>query len=549
MDDRLAVSVTSADGRRFRWGADESDAGDVPAGLSFTTSDPGGFKDATLSLGRRIDVDFPDLDLFDSVRIYGPGAGESAWEGRIEDTPRSHGTEYAVTVAAVGHAAHLRDDPTFREIYVDRETSRWAAMSQTMRALLGIAYRVTDPQVRFDYTSRLPCVELAFSRIAAIAGTVAEEAEAWYDGGGIAVGSCYYDVVTSHALGTGWSAFLQAHGDDSGASPYGTAVNFTGGTSFTGTAGSATGATCYRLVLRYSNTYTGDGAWYLQLRRAAVFGAHGLTKRGSAPDQGLYASDVIADVVRRTAPQLTYTTGTGGSIEESAFVIPHLVFLEPVTAEDAILAVNAFHQRSWGVEDDRRFFWRSAQTPRRRWRTRLSDGTQVNLAGPQAENAINGVIVRFEAPSGVQETAGPPGSGCKTTSSLLVDDDPANPATAHGLKRWAIVDLSFVTTGGASGGAVQVGAAYLQETLANLNVRGDVTHTGPIRNDAGIVFPPWAVRAGDSILIEDGDATERRIIETSYDHDARSVTCSLDAASHRTDALMERMGVALVGVL
>jgi len=551
VDDRLAVALRTADGTTFRWGADEPDAEDVPRGIQFTTSDPGGFKDATVSLPRRIDVDFPDLTLFDDWRIYGPGAGETAFEGRTEQTPRSHGDDFAIQAQAVGWAAHLRDDPTFREIYVDRDVSRWGGPSTTRRIALGFAWHVrSDPTVRFDYVNGLPCVELAYDRVAANAATpIGEVVEAWYDLNGLQLGSVYYDVALSGAFAAPWDVGLLGAGDDTGVGPYGTPVSFLGATSFTGTYNGVAGQKAIQLKMHYSGTFTGDGVWYLQLRRPAVFGGHGLTKRGAAPLQGLYASDVIADVVGRAAPRLKFTTGDGGSIEPTNYPIPHLIFLEPVTAEDAILATNAFHQRSWGVGDDKTFFYRSTGNPRRRWRCRLSDGAQMDLAGPQAENAINGVIVRFEGPAGVQETAGPPGSGCKTESALLVDSDSSNPATSHGLKRWAIVDLSFVTTGGATGGAVQVGAAYLREVLSNMNVRGDVTIKGWVVSDSGIGMPAWAVRAGDTITVEDSDNVERRIIETSYDHDTRTNALSLDTTAHRVDALMERMGVALVGAI
>ena len=551
MDDRLAVALRTADGTTFRWGADEPDAEDIPRGIQITTSDPGGFKDATVSLPRRIDVDFPDLTLFDDWRIYGPGAGETAFEGRTEQTPRSHGEDFEIQAQAVGWAAHLRDDPTFREIYVDRDVSRWGGMSTARRIALGFAWHVrSDPTVRFDYVNGLPCVELAIDRVAANAATpIGEVVEAWYDLNGLQLGSVYYDVALSGAFAAPWDVGLLGAGDDTGVGPYGTPVSFLGGTSFTGTYNGVAGQKAIQLKMHYGGTFTGDGVWYLQLRRPAVFGRHGLTKRGSAPLQGLYASDVIADVVGRAAPRLKFTTGDGGSIEPTNYAIPHLVFLEPVTAEDAILATNAFQQRSWGVEDDKTFFYRSTGNPRRRWRCRLSDGAQMDLAGPQAENAINGVIVRFEGPAGVQETAGPPGSGCKTESALLVDSDSSNPATSHGLKRWAIIDLSFVTTGGATGGAVQVGAAYLREVLSNMNVRGDVTIKGWVVSDAGVAMPAWAVRAGDTITVEDADGVERRIIESSYDHDTRTNALSLDTTAHRVDALMERMGVALVGAI
>lgn len=549
MDDRLSVKVTAPDGTGYRWGPDELEAGNVAESITLSTSDPGGFKAAGLALPRRADGTYPDLSVFNDVAIVGPG-GEVAWEGRIEEAPASHGDDFTIIPDLVGWGAHLRDDPSFREIYVDRDLSRWGnGMSAARRLSLGATFHVrADPTVRFDYANGVPCVELSWDQIAANVASPFEISEAWYDSNGIGLGSIYYDINQSAAFAAPFLSNLSLTTDDVGGTPVGT-VSLLGALNPTGTLTATGAAKSAAMQLGYTGTLVANGIWYQQLRRVAVFGDHGLTKRGTAPAQGVYGSDVVADIVGRAAPKLNFTTGAAGSIEASSFAIPHLVFLEPVTAEDAILAVNAFHQRTWGVEDDRTFFWRPTSSVRRRWRARLSDGAKLNLAGPAAENQINGVIVRFENPAGEQEMAGPVGSGCKTESSLLQDSSSTNAATSAGLRRWAILDIGFVTTGGAAGGAVQIGAAYLIETLRNLNVRGDVTLTGPVRDEAGIVMPPWAVRAGDAVTIEDGDGVERRIVETSYQHATRTTTCSLDASSHRLDSIMERMGLALVGAI
>src|SRR3954471_3580740 len=119
-DDRLALSVTHPDGRVTRWGPDESNPTEIPGDLTFSTQIPGGFKDLSCSLLRRIDIDYPDLGLFDSVRVYGPG-NRTIWEGRMAQFPRSHGDGFSITPGAVGWSAHLSDDPTFTEVYVDRD--------------------------------------------------------------------------------------------------------------------------------------------------------------------------------------------------------------------------------------------------------------------------------------------------------------------------------------------------------------------------------------------------------------------------------------------
>src|SRR5215207_114690 len=107
---RLALSVTHADGRITRWGPDDP-AWSVPTGLSFGTSIPGGFKDGTCALLRRLDRDYPDEALFDSVRVYGPG-NETAPGGGMAQLPGQHGDQFGGHPGGVGGVAHLEDDPS-----------------------------------------------------------------------------------------------------------------------------------------------------------------------------------------------------------------------------------------------------------------------------------------------------------------------------------------------------------------------------------------------------------------------------------------------------
>ena len=58
------------------------------------------------------------------------------------------------------------------------------------------------------------------------------------------------------------------------------------------------------------------------------------------------------------------------------------------------------------------------------------------------------------------------------------------------------------------------------------------------------------VRAGDYVRISDHPTdVPRRVIETSYNHDAGEVTMSLDNSVFKLDAILERIGVSLVGTL
>jgi hypothetical protein len=108
-----------------RWGPDEPNPTEIPGDLTFGTSIPGGFKDLLCSLLRRIDIDYADQALFDTVRVYGARQPDRVGraDGAVPALARA-GLQQ-ITPGAVGWSAHLEDFPAFREIYVDRDPSHW----------------------------------------------------------------------------------------------------------------------------------------------------------------------------------------------------------------------------------------------------------------------------------------------------------------------------------------------------------------------------------------------------------------------------------------
>jgi hypothetical protein len=110
--------------------------------------------------------------------------------------------------------------------------------------------------------------------------------------------------------------------------------------------------------------------------------------------------------------------------------------------------------------------------------------------------------------------------------------------------RWGRLDLGLPTT---TAGATQIGYAWLQERLLATR-RGSVTLTGTVTHPQEGEVPVWRVRAGDWIRIADHPASlPRKVIETSYSHGSRSVTCTLDNTASKIDAVLERIGVFSIG--
>jgi hypothetical protein len=134
----LAVEVTGADGTQRRWGPGAR-AGEVPQGLSFRTKQAEGFADANLTLARRVDRDYVDLHLLDSVVISGAD-GTIAYEGRVSRAPpRSMQDTHTGRRAGAGG---WRTPATARpsEIYVDRDLGAWGTPSQQRRRAVAANY-------------------------------------------------------------------------------------------------------------------------------------------------------------------------------------------------------------------------------------------------------------------------------------------------------------------------------------------------------------------------------------------------------------------------
>jgi hypothetical protein len=532
------VTITTADGRRLRYAGDEARADGIPEGLNYASTIPGGDDTATFSLRTKITDELP-FSLLDDVRIYGPG-NQTLWEGMVAQLPRQSGDDLLVNVQCVGHSARLKWDTGFSQIYIDRELTRWEGPSaQRQLTLVNAGFRHYPTRVERAANTGVP--HLMFEFFAA--GTVFHSSEAVYDAGANnLIGGVYYDLAHTNATLSDTNYFYQV----------GVAQNedLTGTTYPSGNlrpASPATGSVSAAIPRRYAwvewfyNSTSANGPQAPRLmgaRELAVYGDHGLTEPGGSPT-GFYPHEVLEHIVVNAASGLTVT----GITEHNSFPIPQLAFIEPTTAEQAILEVNKYYLYEWGCWG-KEFFWRPGDPDRLCWEARLDQGAHLSLEGDEADNAINGVIVAYTVADGTQKVAGPVGSGLGVEDVALGDTSASNPVNAHGIPRkYARLDVSYSTT---DAGAIAIGAAYLAQ-LSLPARKGSINLTGLVQHPTKGLRPVSEVRAGDWIKVTDLTGTSdipRRIIQASHSPD--DATCQVDVGNDidKVDAILQRVGIA-----
>jgi hypothetical protein len=280
----------------------------------------------------------------------------------------------------------------------------------------------------------------------------------------------------------------------------------------------------------------------------------GLPLVGTAPNHGFYAHDVLGDMLSSGAPLLNYRIGSDGTIaKHTGFILEQLAFLDPGTVAAAIDQLNAYFLYRWEVWENKSFWWQPWDPSVCTWKARIEGGAFWAPAGRQASTLFNGVVVSYTDHTGARKSAGPPGSGCDVESALLVDNDPSNPVTRHGRRRWAKIDVGFPLVGTAP---LQIGYVWLQEHSIPQR-RGTLVvrplgegHVPMLEHPTEGPLPVWACRSGDFVdLVDFPDPEPFKVIDKRYDHDSKTLTLSLDNSSLKLDAILERVGIRLAGVI
>jgi hypothetical protein len=534
----LHAVVTDPDGTAAAWRSDSPLARDVPAGIRFSTRRGDGFADASVQLPRRIDRDWPDLGLLDSIEIVG-AQGDIAYEGRIAAAPRTVSDGHAIDVQAAGWMTHARQRRA-QEVFIDRDLQHWEQPPRPRRAQL-LAGTPIFPltgtvQVGQDATSRLPALVLEHTQLAP-GGTPTRRplAEAWYDGQGARLGKVVYDVATKDvstgaALTSDFSVNLFLARDELAAQGAGTASLHLGATGTLAVPDSRYAVA----LLYYVGAFTGAGTWTAYMRNLAVVGDHGLELIGDAPG-GVRASDVIRYVAGKYCPRLRLD-----EVQDTSYPITHLEFRDAAFPFDIFQSVNRFHRWDLGVFEDRQLRFAPVDLTDYDWEIRLGDpGTTTTLQGDSTQQLANGIEVEFyDIGTGRRRRLGP------DEHPELRDHSVEHPANRHGEQLWTTLALSSPTD---EAGAVQIGRMALAE-FNQPKGAGQITVAGGyVRDCRGQLQPAWKVRCGDRIAITDSASLSDRprlVGETTYTHPGR-LELAVDSTLPRVEALLDRFATAL----
>lgn len=540
---RLHLDVQVSSGRHYRWGEDEPRAENIPSGLRFSDTMPGGFESLDVTLARKPAVNYSDLERLSTIRVLGAG-GDVAWDGRLERVPKVSGDQMAISPSAVGWQAHLEDDKSASMVFVDRDLGRWTNTSNARMASLYAAGN--KPQGSWEIRPDQVGAEPALYESLPSPWPASIIVEPLYDSGpGNAIGRIRGVCSTTDGAITAFSdanylinAELRTTevtaGDTYNARAAGSGVAFDlVATTFT--------RRFAHLVFLYSVAYAGDDiARVIKWTNLRVFGAHQLPVAGTAPNDGLYASDMVIYAVNRWAPLLSVTPST---VFASSFVVPHATFYDATTAGEIVRQVTRFGLQDWAVWEDLTFWWHDRGTQGRKWRARVGP-SQLEETGPQVERIWESVVVQYQDVDGSTRTVGPVGSGADTETDDLKDNDPENPANLLGITRRDLLVMGI----GTAASATEIGRRFLEESKV-LNTSGVAKIVGHIEDDRGVNHPYWRVRAGDTIsFVDAADTSYRRIVRTDKSGSDRTCSIDLDSPPEGLQALLERLGVVLVSL-
>ncbi len=520
----LDLEVETPDGFK-RVGSGARKASDRPRGLNFSTQRGDGFAGGGASLSRPIFKDHPDVGLLDTWRMTGQN-GETAYEGRLHSNPRTTEPEEQIDLNFVGWATYLRSRK-INPIIVDRRLSSWGEITKTMMAeLLAAGRKMFSAQVLHS-DSGVPVLRLSVQ-------------EPWPSGSRCAAAFASPDAE----IGEIRYSRKKDVGDN-----YTYRVQLTPGDSYVGAvakeglieaavtndslAASGAASPAHYAVVSLGNDIeslsgneTSDS--FFDIR---VIGTHGLTARGSQPNEGYWISDVIRWILDTYYPKMNF------SGPDNTFPITQGSWHDArAHGYDIIQQLNNLVLWETNVWEDRTLTFEPADLTKYDWQISTDEeGVTAVFEGDSIENFANGVEVTYTGFDGIKRVLYP------SEHSALRDDSDENPANRHGEPLWTDVEFPYPCS---EDEALQFGRAYLAEynrpkRPATYNV------TGHILDGAGHWQQGWRPRNSETLGVRNHPEDSPRLITaTSWDDETKILRITVDAPDKLLDAVVARHEMA-----
>jgi hypothetical protein len=529
----LDVEVETPNGD-FRRASNSSKAATRPLGLSFGTQRGDGFGTGGYALNRPIFKDYPDLNLLDTHRFVGRN-GEIAYEGRHHSNPRTNSPQQQIAVALVGWATYLKSRK-IAPLIIDRRLAGWEGPSTQRQGELLTGGARPEGQMSAGWRSEGPKAPGIVFTFARFDGTYKENGEAWFYAGGEDIGALRYDFspLGGEGVDATWEDRARLSSNDlSTSSDPGTDHDQTAASNQAVSA--TTSGRKFALVQsQYLGVATGDIRAVHGWLNPRVIGRHGLTARGSEPEEGYYLSEIIEYILATYYPKLKW----GG--QPNTFPVTQATWHDnPSFGYDILQQLRELALWEMGVWENRTFKFEQNDLTTYDWQIRTDDpGVEVRFEGDSIENFANGVTVSYtDLLSGKSRILYP------SEHSELRDESESNPANQQGEALWTDTTVPWSCT---EAEAIQFGRAFLAEYNRPKRPGTYRISGGYIQDYAGHWHQGWKPRCGETLGILDHPADEPRLIyATTWDDESKSLDITVDGPEQTLTAIVARHEIAM----
>lgn len=376
-----------------------TDLTDVVEGLRYSNVNPGGFESCSFTVpADRCPSGGAWLVISDSHGVL--------WEGRVEENDLSVGDGDRRGVTAYGFGMALKKT-YFREVFVDIDMGAWVGPSVAFQIALGGSYSPEGGSVSPDDTTGASALGLVARGDWAAAGKPHPMAQYVST---VDIASIYYawkigPTVSSADANWAWDVLIEDSDVWTGTQASSGSLRAAGPS--TGTLTNAVAGRTYGRVALYYGVAGGvAGVDYpIYWTCLAVYGNHGLTKRGSEDAiaaKGFYGGDILQNLLARAS-------GIGvGTIDAPTYVVRDFKFLERTDIESAVVELNKYFGYDWGTWDsgnlfdsDPKFSW-TAKPSTAKWTVRRADCDRIELASSLSQMADT-VYVKYRTVIGQEK--------------------------------------------------------------------------------------------------------------------------------------------------